>query len=822
MLILVFFLFWFFGNTFELRAATTTVTCTFGHSKYFNQTGTEVWVGKSDSGTLTFRLPVGGLSTSDYTSFYAWNGSWVEAEFTDNGSSATIYTTMSFPDAKDYGLAMYFRNDVGGGDYYCANGVAHVYNMQTPSGVLGDQGTCTYPGDGSGYCSRGPATLGGTTFYGLKYLLAACSRSPVTSGYYFSFDGGPAIDSCSITASSYYYFPLGKTSTEFRMYPTTGAGDWVSANIASVYVYTPGSGSVSPPSPPGPVCDSTCSSVPFGSGGACGVRLTDGSCVVDYGNTIYGLNCCAQVCVPAVGGTCQWTSPCPGGNCDWACGACAPTPTPTTIVPTATPTGAPRNHICDPRFTNRRVSFEVTMTDTGGGETISEMRMRLRRGGSDYLVVRAMNLSTVPTASKWGLAADLATDLSVATSVSGNNRTVVFTVTFDESFTEGLYDIGAWASDGTDDSGWVETGRDFKVWDCKVPVSGTMYDGGEVFDCVASYVDPVTAVSNFSSLVFNGIATEDKTMMVNSPSYGNAGGQELIWGKSYSWTFNSDINVFNLRTRVGDDCLVGASFEIDSGVVNPYADSPTLRVDFAGETIYGHWFQAVGGGILAGSGIRNNVPPTCTGGCVAAMSIGTTVLGVGQSDNGLVGAGVVSNNSGCGDECDYGWPNNWQVSRNMVGKIYTYNSLYNKYFAKLGIGRTYTSGTDMATIETETGGTGLIFVRGDLNVETNNILADDEFLMVVVDGEVNIQEAVSHFDGVIVSDGDITALGSSSEQLKINGMLFAGGDIDLQRTFANNTENNDGPAVVITYNPALIFNMPSSLMRSVTAWREGP
>jgi hypothetical protein len=230
----------------------------------------------------------------------------------------------------------------------------------------------------------------------------------------------------------------------------------------------------------------------------------------------------------------------------------------------------------------------------------------------------------------------------------------------------------------------------------------------------------------------------------------------------------------------------------------------------------------VGGGVQASTSVADEIPPSCTGTCRAAMAIGTTtVAGVGESNNGLVGALTVSNDSGCGDACDYGWPNNWQASRNMLGKNYNYAGLYNNYKAKLGIGWTISGSTTMDTVVSDAGGTGVVFVGGDLSIETNNSLSSGQFLMVVVDGNIEIDQAVSRVDGVLVADGNIVASGESDSQLMINGMLYAGGDVDLGRDYVTKTNNNTSPSVVVTYKPGLIFNMPSRLTKTVSVWREG-
>lgn len=288
--------------TTSVRAATVTVNCSFYHVLDFwrNSNQTENWVGKTEASERDFvlRMPVAGLNAANYTAYYGWNGTWTQSAFDYDGATARVAARINFPKASDYGLAVHLKSNTGGNDYYCGNMVSHVYNTEIPAGgVVGAQGTCAYPGDGGlGYCSRGPATLSGGTFYGLRYLLASCSRSPATTGNYFSFDGGPAVDKCSTTASNFYYFPSGKTSVPFRMYPTTGAGDVVSANIALVHVYTPGSGRVAAPGAPVPSCYQNCVIDADCSGGLrCGYNVKVGRRV-----------CSNSACPNEMGCKCSW------------------------------------------------------------------------------------------------------------------------------------------------------------------------------------------------------------------------------------------------------------------------------------------------------------------------------------------------------------------------------------------------------------------------------------------------------------------------------------------------------------------------------------
>ena len=92
--------------------------------------------------------------------------------------------------------------------------------------------------------------------------------------------------------------------------------------------------------------------------------------------------------------------------------------------------------------------------------------------------------------------------------------------------------------------------------------------------------------------------------------------------------------------------------------------------------------------------------------------------------------------------------------------------------------------------------------------------------MVVVNGNINVDPSVKRLDGIYVADGNITVGGTSVDQLNINGMLYAHGDVRLYRGFSDKTDNNANPSVKVNYSPGLIFNLPPEIMRVLSGWRE--
>ncbi len=116
----------------------------------------------------------------------------------------------------------------------------------------------------------------------------------------------------------------------------------------------------------------------------------------------------------------------------------------------------------------------------------------------------------------------------------------------------------------------------------------------------------------------------------------------------------------------------------------------------------------------------------------------------------------------------------------------------------------------------------MVFVDGDLTIDVNNNVGVDEFLMIVVRGNITIAATVTGIEGIFVADGGISAGGVSANQLVIEGIVHSvRGNIDLTRGYVPQSMNNGSPAVLVRYRPDLIFNMPPELVGVVSGWRTG-
>ncbi len=486
------------------------------------------------------------------------------------------------------------------------------------------------------------------------------------------------------------------------------------------------------------------------------------------------------------------------------------------IVPTET---GDRNHICQEEFTNRRVIFEITVSDAEGGNTIDEVWLRLRDktvARTQFLLVKATSLTGVLSSSLTGSNASFYA--TVTTSVGGVNRTVNFPVQFASIFNQDLYDIEIYAKD-TDGqiSGWLDGGRDFKVWDCKVSVSGVMYDSTEEDLCPICpggicFVNLATEEMNFTSLSFGS-----NGMTVTSPTYSD-GGNKLTWGQTYAVgnniSFNDDlagvVPVMRLpEAPAGGEC---ANLTVDETAgVSAYEIGPAVRADFSSVLTHDPWFQVVGAGIKAKQSVVDDIPLTCVNDvlCTAAM----TVSEVADIDNGLVAGMTVESGSG-----QYGLPlNNWVYRSNIVGQNCRYQDFYNRFYVLRGVGETRTGNVNMGDLS----GSGLFFVNGNLVINENNTVDVGDFLMVAVSGVIGIGDGVDNVEGVFVADGGISAGGESETQLNIYGSLCTAGNVSFARGYVDGRVNGHAPAVKINFRPDFAFNMPGVLAKELTGWREG-
>lgn len=449
-----------------------------------------------------------------------------------------------------------------------------------------------------------------------------------------------------------------------------------------------------------------------------------------------------------------------------------------------------RNQICQSIFKQDTVNpngvqFVVTGADTQGIGDIGTMQVRLKNISNIYTFDPVASINGVATIS---------VDLNASGVIDGTYNIEVL-----------INDIG-----GILNSGWIDTGRDFKNWNCEVAVSGGFYEGSSEIFC-PNYGTNLATNINFTSLSFTSPTSGlSSSMTVSGDVTYTDGSNPLIWGTTgYQTIFNSSLSVTDKSLRLIDlgigttNCSSTLNFNLDSNIVDPYVDNPQIRADFSGTVSQNGWFQTVDGGVLSKTNISNFVPTTCgasSNGCVEATSI-----------RGLVAAPSINGFA----NVDYSSPDNWYSNQDLISRI----NFFEKYKKITGVGTTLIEG-DLNDSSIINNTDGLLMVNGDVNITQNKITSVGNFSMIVASGDIIIDPSVSQFDGILVAS-NIDIGGSSAAQLTINGSLYGTDQISITRSYIDKMDNNDSPAVLVRFRPDFIFNMPSSMAKNVVEWRWG-
>lgn len=109
----------------------------------------------------------------------------------------------------------------------------------------------------------------------------------------------------------------------------------------------------------------------------------------------------------------------------------------------------------------------------------------------------------------------------------------------------------------------------------------------------------------------------------------------------------------------------------------------------------------------------------------------------------------------------------------------------------------------------------VIFVKGDLTINTNVTVDQGSFLGFVVNKDITIDPAVTQVQGFYFTDKTINT-GSSDTQLTLSGTFVARDGFSLQRDLADDTL----PAEVFEYRPDFSFTAPNELRRPYRNWEE--
>jgi hypothetical protein len=441
------------------------------------------------------------------------------------------------------------------------------------------------------------------------------------------------------------------------------------------------------------------------------------------------------------------------------------------------------------------MKWTVAATDAQGPSDIGTMQLRLNptNGGTLY--------STQLVNSSGGVA-----NFSIDTS----------------GVADGTYNVEVLINDQNTppgNIGWISTGRIFKVWNCQVEVSGRLYDGSADNSCTTGAgFSKLTTTANFTSLSFKDSATGNLIgTNVNSSvnTYNNISGQNFVWGsnKTYSAEFNSDIavDIGTMTTRTGSytqsPCSQSRGSIVIEQVVDPYVNGPNLQADFSAIVDQEAWFQSMGGSVMTSKNFVNTVPVTCRGSCISK----TSTDGVASSGNGS--AGLISYMIGTTSSVDQ--TSTFISGKNLVTNKYNYDYFYQQYLVDRGVGFTLSGDQNWSTISSKVGSTGVVLINGSLTIDSN--IAGSNFLMLITKGDIVINQNVDQVNGILLGN-NVTA-GGKGNKLVINGMVHGVSAVNLIRSFTVKRSNNLSPAVVVNYQPNLLFELPKEVNKRITRWK---
>lgn len=118
----------------------------------------------------------------------------------------------------------------------------------------------------------------------------------------------------------------------------------------------------------------------------------------------------------------------------------------------------------------------------------------------------------------------------------------------------------------------------------------------------------------------------------------------------------------------------------------------------------------------------------------------------------------------------------------------------------------------------------IVFVNGDLFLDTNVQLDPSSTIMWIVSGDAGIKRTRTRADGLYFVDGEFNSAydGNSNDQLTINGLIAANNGIILSRSL-NGNDNLTKPSEMIYFTPSVFINPQlMKLMKLSTGitWKE--
>lgn len=131
----------------------------------------------------------------------------------------------------------------------------------------------------------------------------------------------------------------------------------------------------------------------------------------------------------------------------------------------------------------------------------------------------------------------------------------------------------------------------------------------------------------------------------------------------------------------------------------------------------------------------------------------------------------------------------------------------------------------------ENGESLVIFVNGNLIVQANISVAEGGFLAFIVNGDIRFANTVGSpspasntatVAGVFIANQIIVEGGLAGGDLKFigEGTFVGWSGVQLQRSYANSSDNNISPIEVFRHRPDFVKNVPQRMTRPIYSWQE--
>lgn len=111
----------------------------------------------------------------------------------------------------------------------------------------------------------------------------------------------------------------------------------------------------------------------------------------------------------------------------------------------------------------------------------------------------------------------------------------------------------------------------------------------------------------------------------------------------------------------------------------------------------------------------------------------------------------------------------------------------------------------------------VIFVEGNLVINSQVSVNTNGFLMFIVSGTVTIGSGADNVESIVVSDGSVT-ISPDNQQLQYEGSIITWGSLNFGRDLG--TGNDTTPAELFTYRPDFLRVMPDNVKVFDLEWQE--